>query len=266
MKKILSLVLCAAMLLLCACSANEAAPQLKDSVRAQYDTAEVLRGDVQSLSVYGAGISMEFVSADTSASGTVQQVHVSLGDAVQEGDLLAQIDTDRLQSRLDGLNSQLEQLADRYEQQLETAKAQLQIVSLQKSQAGADTQLLGLEEEKLQAKIAYLEGSLSEQTAQLQRSIAEAEQAVKDSYVYAPCDGVVAGVDARAGRYVTQGAAILRIAREGSEHLLCTEGDTLLIEVTLPNAFFAPSHSHPTGGTSCPRSDRTTTSTNGGTQ
>lgn len=52
-------------------------------------------------------------------------------------------------------------------------------------------------------------------------------------------------------------------ARDG---VLLTEGDALLIDLTLPNDFFAPSHSHPTGGTSCPRSDRTTSSTNGGTQ
>lgn len=220
--------LCMVLLLLCACATNVQAPALNDSVRAQYDTATVLRGDVQQLSVYGAGISKEFLAADATASGVVQQVHVRLGDTVSEGDLVAQVDTNRLQARLDSLKAQLEQLTTRYEQQIASAEAQLQILSLQKTQSGADTVLLSLEEEKLQAKLTYLQGSLSEQAGQLERSIAEAEQAVELSYIYAPCDGVVAAVDAMAGRYVANGTTLIRIAREGSEYLLCTEGNSLL--------------------------------------
>lgn len=229
MKKMIRLTaLCLALLLLCACSGEIAAPALKDSVRAQYDTATVLRGDVQSLSVYGAGISKEFLSAAATASGVVQQMHVRLGDVVAEGDLVAQVETDRLQARLDGLKAQLAQLNARYEQQIAAAEAQLQILALQKRQSGADIQLLGLEEEKQQAKIDYLQGSLTEQAEQLGRSIAEAEQALQASFVYAPCDGVVAGVDARAGQYVANGTILVRVAKEGSEYLLCTEGSAML--------------------------------------
>lgn len=217
----------ALLLLLSACSAPKA-PQLNASVKAQFDTAEVLRGDVSLMNVYSAGISMEFEPACAAISGTVQQLHTQLGAVVKQGELLAQIGTEYLQERLETLQTQLTQLRSRYEQQLSSAQAQLKILQLQKSQNGADTQLLALEEEKTEARITYLTGCRDEQVQQLERAIAQAEQAVADSYVYAPCDGTVASVDTRIGWRTENGAELFRIAKTGSEYLLCTEGGASL--------------------------------------
>jgi macrolide-specific efflux system membrane fusion protein len=94
------------------------APQTRS---ADYLTAEVQRGNIEdSITALGTLGPLEYVDVGTQVSGQLLRLHVELGDRVEEGQLLAEIDPTLYLARVEASTAQLEnlqaQLADRQAQ------------------------------------------------------------------------------------------------------------------------------------------------------
>ena len=86
-----------------------------------YLTAEVQRSDIEdSVTALGTLGPLEYVDVGTQVSGQLMRLHVELGDRVEQGQLLAEIDPTLYLARVEASTAQLEnlraQLADRQAQ------------------------------------------------------------------------------------------------------------------------------------------------------
>ncbi len=221
-----SLCLC-----LSACSMTSV-PDLKDSVTASFDSAVVQRGDVSILKVYNASVCYEFVPQDAVTAGTVERVLVSVGDTVSEGQLLAEIGTGALSARRAKLSTDLEESREDQERELRLLEYDLQSNTARQQEYGADPQMLTLEARELTARRDYLTACLELEQQQGERELARLDEQIEGSRIYAACSGNIVTLDLQTGRQVRAGQEVLRIAKEGSEHLLCTESDSSIARTT----------------------------------
>ena len=229
MKKLVWLL--AALLLLSGCSGSRA-PELRDSVRASFDTAVVRRGDVAIRQVFNASVTYEFVPQSAAVAGTVERIYVAIGDEVTEGQLLAEIGTSALEARRARTAAELTSKQASGALELQLLEDDLKINAARRNLAGADTELLALEGRELQAERDYLAASLELEQAQGQRELERLDQQIAQSRVYAAADGMITTLELRTGRAIRAGAEMLRIAKSGSEYLLCTESDSSVARTT----------------------------------
>jgi RND family efflux transporter MFP subunit len=139
------------------------------------------------------------VDLSAQASGEVQDVAVRPGDAAARGQVLVQLDEERLTLELDLARAN----AESTQTQLDTAQAQLDRArSLVERGVAAETTL-----EDLENNVASLRASLAAQEDQ----VAAAELSLSNASVTAPFDGVVASRAVDPGAVVAQGAALLSL-------------------------------------------------------
>jgi len=228
MRKLIGIL--ALLLLLTGCAAPQA-PELQPSVQASFDTTRVQRGDVALMQVYNASVSLEFVPHRTQVPGAVR-VRAAVGQEVSEGELLAEIGTDALLRQKAQLEQELADLDAREGYELRLTEFDLEIAKARAQVSGADTAALALDVRQLEAERDYRAGILAEKKGVLERAKAVLEEQIEKSRIVALCDGTVVSVTSDA--QAREGAEILRIARRGSEYLLCTEAGSALARTSAP--------------------------------
>ncbi len=177
------------------------APGSADGI--QYVTAEVGRGDIEdAVSALGNLQPRDYVDVGTQVSGQLKEIHVEIGDAVKQGDLLAEIDPTVYQSRVSADEAQLlslkAQLADR---EAQAVLAGQQLERQKKLWAQKATT-----EEAVQTADATLK-SANAQIDQIKAQIQQTESTLRGDQanlgytkIYAPMTGTVTSMTARRGQ------------------------------------------------------------------
>lgn len=184
----------------------------------QYILADVSLGDVEdTVSAVGEIQPRDYVDVGAQVSGQIVNLPVKVGDEVEKGALLAELDADVLKSQVAANQAQLLNLRA----QLEERNAQMQLAQQQykredglmaadaTSQDALDTAAANLRAAK--AQIA----SIKAQIQQTQSELAGDEANLGYTRIYAPMSGTVVSLDARLGQTLNanQSAPILmRIA------------------------------------------------------
>lgn len=181
----------------------EAAPEDAAALPVQINRTEWARVEPVTLrrtvEVIGPLAPARRVDLSAQASGEVQDVAVRPGDAAARGQVLVQLDEERLTLELDLARAN----AESTQTQLATAQAQLDRArSLVERGVAAETTL-----EDLENNVASLRASLAAQEDQ----VAAAELSLSNASVTAPFDGVVASRAVDPGAVVAQGAALLSL-------------------------------------------------------
>jgi len=209
----------AALLLLSSCGASVAAqpaPELLQPVVAPVDLVQVRRGDIRPQKVaegivvpYSKGLS--FLAADAPISA----IHVTHGQRVSEGELLAELDMSVWRSRLDGAQSELDHIVRvaEYENTIANIRLEQKQMDVDAAQNGEDAYLteLGLREYKKRDDIRRETHALD--VARLQARI-NALSAQEENYkMYAPFDGVILSIESlMIGNYPSGRAPFLYLA------------------------------------------------------
>lgn len=95
--------------LLTACSsAEEETPELLEPVGVELDTAVVFSGDLYELTNYSAVVVPYVEELSFESSGVISVSNISLGDTVEEGDLLVEIDVSELEEQIESLEETIE--------------------------------------------------------------------------------------------------------------------------------------------------------------
>ncbi len=181
-------------------------------------TVVVERGSVEdSISALGTLQPRDFVDVGTQVSGQLRTIHVSIGDRVQQGDLLAEIDPTVYLSRVEADRAQLLNL------KAQLAERQAQLVLAQQQYARQKTLVAAraTSEEAYQAAEANVASAL----AQIDALKAQAQQTVSTlrgneanlgyTKIHAPMAGTVVSQTAKRGQTLNanqQAPIILRIA------------------------------------------------------
>ncbi len=181
-------------------------------------TVPVRRGDIeQNVTALGNLQPFDYVDVGAQVSGQLKAIHVEIGDRVQQGDLLAEIDARLQQAKVDSVQAQLQaqqaQLAER-EAQLQLARAQFQRQSnlMKENATSEDTWQVA------KSGLASAEAQLSAIKAQIRQteSSLDAEQtSLGYTRIYAPKSGTVVSLDAREGQTLNANQTtplVLRIA------------------------------------------------------
>jgi macrolide-specific efflux system membrane fusion protein len=160
---------------------------------------------------------LQYVDVGAQVSGQLRRIHVEIGDQVQEGDLLAEIDPRIYQARVEadratlaGLRAQLaERQAQRTlaERQYERQKGLLQANATSREEyesAEAALEVAGAQIAALKAQITHAESTLEGDETNLSYTT-----------IFAPMSGTVVSLEARQGQTLNssqQTPVILRIA------------------------------------------------------
>lgn len=181
-------------------------------------TAEVGRGDIENtVTALGNLQPRNYVDVGAQVSGQLKKLHVEIGDTVQQGDLVAEIDATVLSARVESTRAQLTaqraQLVDREAQVLLANDKYQRQVQLKAEDATS--------EEAFQSAKAALD-SAKAQLDVLRAQIQQTESGLKGdsatlgySRIFAPIAGTVVSITAREGQTLNANQVapiILRIA------------------------------------------------------
>jgi macrolide-specific efflux system membrane fusion protein len=189
-----------------------------DSPSGNYQFTAIQRGDIEDVvTATGTLQPREYVDIGAQVSGQLQKIHVKVGSQVQEGDLLAEIDSTVYLSRVDASRAQLRnQRAQLKERQAQLALAQIQFrrqTALMAEEATAE-ESLQTAEATLKSAEASLE-ALRAQIEQTESSLRGDEANLQYARVLSPMAGTVVSISARQGQTLNtnqQAPTILRIA------------------------------------------------------
>lgn len=161
------------------------------------------RGDIEvTVTALGNLQPRDYVDVGAQVSGQLEKLHVEIGDTVEEGELLAEIDPQVLRSRVEASRAQLQaqkaQLAER-QAELELAQQQFkrQENLLSEDATSQDAYQISLSAVKTkQAQIAALKAQIEETESSLKGD----EATLSYTRIYAPMDGTVVALPARQGQ------------------------------------------------------------------
>ena len=187
--------------------------------RDKLSTVQVTRGDLEnSVTALGTLQPRRYVDVGAQASGQIKKIHVDVGDAVEQGQLLVEIDPATQQAKLDASRFSVQNLqAQLQEQQAQNELAKQKYPRQQHLAAGGATR-----EEDVQTARAELKATQARidmfraQIRQAQASLRSDEAELGYTRIYAPMAGSVVALDARAGQTLNaqqQTPLILRIAK-----------------------------------------------------
>lgn len=186
---------------------------------APFDTATVQRGSIES-SVNALGILQprRYVDVGAQASGQIVKLHVEVGDEVEEGQLLVEIDPSTQQAKvdagrysIDNLKAQLAEQRAEYELARQQYQRQQRLAERQATRT-EDVQVAATRMQATQARIAMYQAQIRQAEATLRSDEAE----LGYTRIYAPMSGTVVALDARAGQILNaqeQTPLIMRIAK-----------------------------------------------------
>lgn len=176
---------------------------MASSPQIQWQTVTVERGDVEELvTALGTLEPSDYVDVGAQVSGQLTRLHVAVGDRVEEGQLLAEIDASVQQSKVDAGLAELESLrAQRDQRKAELELARLQFLRQQRLHDARATSEDAFQSARsalavTQAQIKVLDA----QVRQKQAAIAGDQTSLGYARIYAPRTGTVVSIEAREGQ------------------------------------------------------------------
>jgi macrolide-specific efflux system membrane fusion protein len=166
-------------------------------------TVKVTQGDIEvTISAAGKIAPKEEVAVGAQVSGQLEKLYVDVGDTVEAGDLLAQIDATIATTSVEGNRAQLKELrASRKQQQasLELLKSQADRASMlyeADAMAKADYEAAIADYEIAKGKLEAIDAQIERQSSTLQADLASLEF----TKIYAPITGTVVSLEAVEGQ------------------------------------------------------------------
>ena len=132
-------------------------------------------------------------------AGTINRVNVREGDSVAVGDVIAELDTDRLQARRNVAQAELARIS-----------AELELAQL-RAKRTADLVNKGLASNDANDEARYGAQALAAAKDALKAQLASVELEISKSVLHAPFTGIVAERMAQQGTVVNPGAPVLRL-------------------------------------------------------
>lgn len=184
----------------------------------EYLTATVERGDIEdSVSALGALQPLQYVDVGTQVTGQLKTLRVEVGDAVANGDLVAEIDPTLFLARVEESRATLgqlkAQLAERIADERFTAEVFKRNQRLFENKAASEE---ALQESQAAAERAAAQvKALKAQIQQAESKLVGDEANLRYTKIFAPMTGTIVSLTARQGQTLVasqQAPTILRIA------------------------------------------------------
>ena len=183
-----------------------------------YQFSTVQRGDIEDVvTATGTLQPRDYVDVGAQVSGQLRKIHVEVGDTVNAGDLLAEIDPTVYRARVDASRAQLKnlraQLKDR-EAQLALAQIQLRRQRALMTEDATTKESLQTAEASAKSAEAQLE-AVRAQIEQIESTLRGDEANLQYARILSPMAGTVVSITARQGQTLNtnqQAPVVMRIA------------------------------------------------------
>lgn len=193
--------------------------QLLPAAAEQRPFVSVSRGNIESsVTALGTLQPRQYVDVGAQASGQIRTLHVEVGDTVEQGQLLVEIDPATQQAQLDAERYAIQTLkAQVKEQRAEHVLAEQQLRRQQRMASDGATREEDVQ--TAQAKVLTTQARIDMYEAQIlqaQATLRSAQAQLGYTRIYAPIGGTVVAVDAREGQTLNaqqRTPLILRIAK-----------------------------------------------------
>ncbi|MEQ9636767.1 MAG: efflux RND transporter periplasmic adaptor subunit [Devosia marina] len=180
------------------------------------DTVTVGRGDIET-TVLASGVleASALVSVGAEVSGSIKAVHVSLGDNVFRGDLIAEIDSLNQENAVKSAEAALAGIqAQRRNQEAILAQAETALTRQQQLNANSLVPQTALETAQAAVEQARAQiDQLDAQIAQAELTVESAELDLARTQIVAPADGTVVALLVEAGQTLNANSATPTIAK-----------------------------------------------------
>ena len=190
----------------------------RDDASPVYQTVPITRSDIEvSVAAIGTLQPLKSVEIGAQVSGQIMRLHVEVGDMVEKGQLLAEIDARVHQATVDAGRAQLAglraQLADQKAQHELARQQYARQQQMEKDDATRmeDVQVAAATLKSAAARIDQLHAQIQQVSSTLKGN----ETLLGFTRIYAPIAGVVVGVDAKEGQTLNatyQTPTVLRVA------------------------------------------------------
>lgn len=180
------------------------------------DTVTVARGDIES-TVLASGVlqASSLVSVGAEVSGSIKAVHVTLGQAVQKGDLIAEIDSLNQENAVKSAEAALAGIqAQRRNQEATLAKAEAALA--RQTQLSANSLVSQTELETAEAAVAQAKAQIDQldaQIAQAELTVESVELDLARTQIVAPADGTVVALLVEEGQTLNANSSTPTIAK-----------------------------------------------------
>lgn len=170
----------------------------------------------QTVPVLGRIVASEFGPIAARISGPVNEMHVNVGDRVEQGTVLAVLDQERLTLEYGRYESLVKQQSAR----LASARAELQKRSLELKRLEGIRKSASFSQARYQdavQELAKQRGSVAEtraQLAQAETQLKRAEIDLADSQIRAPYQGVVSAKHTEVGAYLNIGSPVVTLIND----------------------------------------------------
>jgi macrolide-specific efflux system membrane fusion protein len=175
----------------------------RDNPEDAYITQEVMIGDVEdTVTAMGTLQPLQFVDVGTQVSGQLRKIHVTYGQEVKQGDLLAELDPTLLESRKTGTEAQLQNYqAQITQRQAERTLAQQQFERQKELLAANATSQDAYDSAESRLKVATAQiGALQAQIRQSEATLKGDTANLSYTRIFAPMDGTVVNLIAKQGQ------------------------------------------------------------------
>jgi len=210
-----------------------------------YETAVVARGDIEdAVTALGNLQPKNYVDVGAQATGQLKKLYVRIGDTVKQGQLLAEIDPQvanaRVQQDQGNLSNLEAQLSDK---QAQAALAQLQAARQARLRTAGATSTDAYDTAQAAARSAIAQVSaLKAQIAAAQAQLNGDRVTLGYTKIYAPMAGTVASISILQGQTINsvqQAPTILRIADLSTMEVLTqvSEADVPKLKIGMPAYF-----------------------------
>ena len=205
---------------LCAIAQETEAPELLEPVGVVTDTAQAYIGDISDIKLYEAAVVPFVDSAAFSVSGTVEQVHVIVGQTVKAGDVLISLDQKNLSLQMENISRRIAEIEinSNYEEQLSRIDRRILELELEMLmvQTPGDDETIALKKmdiEKFDADAELARELRKLELTRLRETLAGIEEQMVQNVLTAPFDGNVMYIsDIGRGSYVNAFAPLVYIA------------------------------------------------------
>lgn len=214
MKKYFAVLMSAVILFCCAgCAASgEEIPELLEPVGVEIDTAIVEVGSICLTDSYEGRLVPRVESLSFSASGTLAEICVSLGDTVTKGQTLARLNTQEKQEKINEISSQIETLEiqgdialRKIQNRIDTAQTEYEMLCasgadpVECEKKAATVSALKLEKEQkaanTQLQVSRQETELANLQKDISKSVLTAPFGGKIAYITSSKPGANVGID-----------------------------------------------------------------------
>jgi membrane fusion protein, macrolide-specific efflux system len=190
----------------------------KDSPQ-EMSTAAVVRGDIEdAVTALGSLQPLEFVDVGTQVSGQLKRVLVTVGDTVQQGSVVAEIDTALLAAKVEAGQATLQSLAA----QIDEKQAQLALATRQRKRNASMYAQDAVSRDALETSqaaaqvVAAQAASLKAQRQQTSATLRIDQTNLGYAKIIAPMTGTVVALSARQGQTLNasqQSPTLMRLAK-----------------------------------------------------